>query len=124
MVAQMRVERLPRVLLRLKGLVVFAGAVVVYVDASCSIVAFVALFLAPDLSFLGYLAGPRSGSVVYNAVHTYVGPVALGVAGVLMDADVVVQVALIWIAHIGVDRALGFGLRYPTDSKDTHLDRV
>ena len=124
MVAQMRVERLPRVLLRLEGLVVFAGAVVLYVDASYSIVAFAALFLAPDLSFLGYLAGRRSGSVIYNAVHTYVGPVALGVAGVLTDTDVAVQVALIWIAHIGVDRALGFGLRYPTDSKDTHLDRV
>jgi hypothetical protein len=56
--------------------------------------------------------------------RTYVAPVALGAAGMLTETDVAVQLALIWIAHIGVDRALGFGLRYPTDSKNTHLDRV
>jgi hypothetical protein len=124
MVAQMGLERLPRVLLRLEGLAILAGAIVVYVDASYSIVAFVALFLAPDLSFVGFLAGPRTGSAVYNGAHTYVVPVALGAAGMLTETDVAVQLALIWIAHIGVDRALGFGLRYPTDSKNTHLDRV
>jgi hypothetical protein len=56
--------------------------------------------------------------------HTYAVPVAIGVVGVLADADVPVQVALIWITHIGVDRAIGYGLKYPTGFKDTHLQRV
>jgi hypothetical protein len=120
----MRLERLPRVLLRLEGLAVFAGAIAVYLDADYSVLALVLLFLAPDLSFLGYLAGPRTGAVAYNAVHTYVAPVALGAVGLVADGDVAVQVALIWIAHIGIDRLLGYGLKYPTEFKDTHLNRV
>lgn len=57
-------------------------------------------------------------------MHTYVPPVVLAVGGVLADADVPVQVGLIWITHIGVDRTVGYGLKYPTGFKDTHLQRV
>jgi hypothetical protein len=119
-----RLDRLPHLVLRLEGLFAFGAAIVFYVDADYSILALALLFLTPDLSFLGYLAGPRKGSIVYNAVHTYVVPIALGVVGFLGDHDVAVQVALIWIAHIGMDRALGYGLKYPTEFKDTHLHRV
>jgi hypothetical protein len=57
-------------------------------------------------------------------VHTYVGPIALGVAGIVGGYETAVQVALIWLTHIGVDRMLGYGLKYPTGFKDTHLQRV
>jgi uncharacterized protein DUF4260 len=120
----MGLDRLPHLLLRLEGLAAFAGAIAVYFHGDYSVLALVLLFLAPDLSFLGYLAGPRNGAVVYNAVHTYVVPIALGVAGLVGGGDVAVQVALIWIAHIGMDRLLGYGLKYPTEFKDTHLNRV
>jgi len=73
---------------------------------------------------LGYLGGPRIGALTYDVVHTYVGPLALGVAGVVGDTDIAIQVALIWAAHIGADRVLGYGLKYPTGFKDTHLQRV
>jgi hypothetical protein len=73
---------------------------------------------------LGYLAGPRVGALSYDLAHTYVGPVALAVIGILGGSDVAVQVALVWLAHIGVDRLLGYGLKYPTGFKDTHLQRV
>jgi hypothetical protein len=116
--------RVPRILLRLEGLIVFLGCIALYLDADYSIVALVLLFLVPDLSLLGYLAGPRVGSVSYNAVHTYVWPIALGAAGLLFDSDVPVQLALIWLAHIGVDRALGYGLKYPDALKGSHLQRV
>jgi Domain of unknown function (DUF4260) len=119
-----RLDRLPHLIVRLEGLFAFGGAIVLYLDADYSILALVLLILTPDLSFLGFLAGPRKGSIVYNAVHTYVVPIALGVAGLVGDHDVAVQVALIWIAHIGIDRALGYGLKYPTEFKDTHLHRV
>jgi hypothetical protein len=116
--------RLPRVLLRLEGLAVFIGAIAVYLDNDYSLLALVLLFLTPDISFLGYLAGPRTGSLVYDAVHTYVAPLTLGIAGVITESDVPMQVALIWSAHIGMDRALGYGLKYPTAFEDTHLNRV
>ena len=82
------------------------------------------LALAPDLSAVGYLAGPRVGAGSYNAADTYALPVILATAGWLAGAELAIQVGLIWIVHIGVDRALGYGLKYPTDFKDTHLQRV
>jgi hypothetical protein len=117
-------ERLPRLLLHAEGLVVFVAAIALYFDAGYGWLLLVLFALAPDLSMLGYLGGLRVGAFAYDLVHTYVGPVALGVIGVLGDADTAVQVALIWTAHIGADRLLGYGLKYPTGFKDTHLQRV
>jgi hypothetical protein len=116
--------RLPRFLLRLEGLTVLAGAVALYFEAGYGWVLLAVLALAPDLAMLAYLAGPRAGAASYDAVHTYAVPVALGVAGVVAGIDWAVQVALIWLAHIGADRALAYGLKYPTHFKDTHLQRV
>jgi hypothetical protein len=115
---------LPGRLLRLEGLALFVGALVVYFDQDFGWLLLVILILAPDLSFVGYLAGPRVGAWAYNAAHTTVGPIALAVVGVLTDTDRCVQLALIWLAHIGLDRLLGYGLKYPTAFKDTHLNRV
>jgi len=117
-------ERLPRRLLHLEGLVVLVAAVALYFDSGYGWLALVVLFLAPDLSILGYLGGPRLGALSYDVVHTYALPVALGAIGVLAGAETAIQLALIWLAHIGVDRALGYGLKYPTGFKDTHLQRV
>ena len=74
---------------------------------------------------LGYLAGPRAGAVAYDLVHTYVAPVLLG--GGRCDLETPTRrstLALIWLTHIGVDRAVGYGLKYPSGFKDTHLQRV
>jgi hypothetical protein len=118
------VNRLPSVLLRLEGLAVLVAALTLYFDGGYGWVLLVVLALAPDLSMLGYLAGPRVGAVTYDAVHTTLAPVALGAVGVVAGADLAVQLALIWFAHIGADRLLGYGLKYPTAFKDTHLQRV
>ena len=115
---------LPGRLLRLEGLALFVGALVVYFDQGFGWLLLVVLFLAPDLSFAGYLAGPRVGATAYNAVHTTVGPIALAIVGVLVDTDWCLQLALIWLGHIGIDRLLGYGLKYPTAFQDTHLSRV
>ena len=115
---------LPGRLLRLEGLALLVGSLVVYFHLDYGWLLLVVLFLAPDLSFAGYLAGPVAGSWVYNVAHTTVGPIALALVGVLADTDWCVQLALIWLAHIGIDRLLGYGLKYPTDFKDTHLQRV
>ena len=113
-----------RLALRLEGLVVGVGAIALYFDQGYSWIAFVLLLLAPDVGMLGYLAGPRVGAATYDLLHFEAFPVVLGLAGVLAGADVPIQLALIWLTHIGVDRALGYGLKYPTGFKDTHLQRV
>lgn len=114
----------PRVLLRVEGVVVLALAVLLYWVNGGSWVLFGALFLAPDLSMLGYLAGRRAGTGVYNAVHSYALPGVLAVGGLLGGSPVVVGVALVWFAHIGMDRAVGYGLKYPDGFEQTHLGRV
>jgi hypothetical protein len=117
-------ERLPRFLLGVEGLAVAVAAIALYADGDHPWLLFLLLILAPDLSFVGYLAGPRVGAASYNALHTSAPPIVLGLIGVLADAEGAVAVALIWLAHVGVDRTLGYGLKYPTAFKDTHLGRV
>ena len=117
-------DRLPHLLLRLEGLAVAAGAVVLYFHEDFGWILFVALILAPDLSFAAYVFGPKVGAIAYDAVHTEIFPVALGTVGVVADSSAATKIALIWLAHIGADRLLGYGLKYPTAFKDTHLSRV
>ena len=117
-------NRLPRTALHAEGLVVAVAAVTLYFHLGSPWWLLVVLALAPDLSMLGYLAGPMAGAIAYDLAHTYVAPVALGAIGVLADGELAVELALIWAAHIGVDRALGYGLKYPTGFHDTHLQRV
>ena len=116
--------RLPQLLLRLEGLAVAAAAVVLYFHEEFGWILFVALILAPDLSFAGLAFGPKVGAIVYDAVHTELFAVALGTVGVVADSSTATKIALIWLAHIGADRLLGYGLKYPTGFKDTHLSRV
>jgi hypothetical protein len=112
------------VLLRLEGVALLVGTIVVYFDQGYAWWLLIILALAPDLSMVGYLVGARVGAITYNAAHTSVFPVALGTAGVLAGSGVAIELALIWLAHIGADRALGYGMKYSTGFKDTHLQRV
>src|SRR5262249_33756306 len=116
--------RLPSILLRLEGAAVFGASIALYIHLDFSALAFVLLALAPDLSMLGWLAGPRVGAATYDAVHTEVLPIVIATLGVLTGASVLTEVGLIWLAHIGFDRMIGAGLKYPTRFDDTHLDRV
>jgi Domain of unknown function (DUF4260) len=118
------IDRLPRWLLRVEGLALFVAAVVLYFHFDYPWWLLLVLALAPDLAMVGYLAGARVGAAAYDAVHTTALPITLGLVGVLADSDLALQLALIWLAHIGADRALGYGLKYPTNFKDTHLQRV
>jgi hypothetical protein len=117
-------DRVPAVLLRLEGAAVLGAAIALYAHAGWSWLAFLLLFLAPDISLLAYVAGPRAGTVVYDLVHFAALPIGLGAAGVVSGSEVPVQVALIWLGHIGIDRALGYGLKYPAAFRDSHMQRV
>ena len=111
-------------LLRLEGLAVAAVSGVLFARTGASWWLFAAVWLLPDLSMLGYLAGPRWGARIYNAVHSYVTPGTLWLCSVALHSDVTVPYALIWINHIGVDRLLGYGLKYGTGFGFTHLGRL
>jgi hypothetical protein len=82
---------------------------------------FAVLFLAPDLSMLGFLAGAKVGATAYNLAHNYILPLALAGVATLTDHREALPYALIWIAHIGLDRALGYGLKYSSGFGHTHL---
>jgi len=113
-----------RTLLRLEGLTLFIGMTVLYAVWEGSWWVYAILFLAPDLSFLGYLAGPRLGAIVYNTAHSYMAPMTLMVTGFAVESPLVLSIAMIWLAHIGIDRALGYGLKYNVGFGFTHLGRI
>jgi hypothetical protein len=113
-----------RLLLHLEGLAIAVGAIVLFAEVDASWWIFVALILAPDVAFVAYAAGPQAGAAAYNLTHNLILPIALGTTAVLADSDPTTAVALTWLAHIGVDRLLGYGLKYPTAFKDMHMQRV
>ncbi|UCI07517.1 DUF4260 domain-containing protein [Mesorhizobium sp. B1-1-8] len=110
--------------IRLEWLAATVAAVVFYAATGVSWWLFALLILAPDLSMLGYLAGPRVGAIAYNAFHTLIFSLALLLAGSPLASSTTTAVALIWLAHIAIDRALGYGLKLSTGFQDTHLGRI
>ena len=115
--------------LRFEGLAALVTATLLYGHFGLNWFWFGVLFLAPDLSMIGYLAGNRIGALAYNLGHTYV------LAGVVLGAGLLaglmgsprlalLGVGLIWCAHIGFDRALGYGLKSPEGFRFTHLGKI
>ena len=114
----------PGILLRTEGALVFALSLIFYQSLGARGWVFIVAFLWPDLFMVGYLISVRLGSQLYNLVHTSILPFALVGVSYYKQSNALMSFALIWLAHIGLDRALGFGLKYPTFFKDTHLQRV
>lgn len=109
---------------RLEWAAIAVAALAFYAMAGVSWWLFAVLILAPDLSMLGYLAGPRVGAIAYNALHILIVPVLLALAGNLSGNAMATAIALIWIIHIAIDRALGYGLKLSSGFQDTHLGRI
>lgn len=115
---------IPRILLHLEGLAVFVLSLLVYSNLGASWPQFALLFLTPDLFMLGYLVNKRIGAVCYNFAHTYVVALAMAATGHFSGNSFVLALGVIVCAHIGFDRMIGFGLKYPADFKETHLQKV
>jgi len=109
--------------LQCEGAFALAVCAVLYGRAGGKWWAFAVFFFAPDIAMAGYLAGSRFGAYAYNSVHSYVGPALLGLIS-LGRFRFGVCAALLWAAHIGFDRMLGYGLKYPTGFGDTHLGKI
>ena len=113
-----------RALLRLEALALFLGAIALYVHSGAGWKLFAIFILVPDISMVFYVAGPRIGAAAYNTAHSTLGPIALAAASFFVPQPLLLPIALIWAAHVGIDRALGYGLKYPTAFRDTHLGRI
>jgi hypothetical protein len=109
------------VLLRAEALLELVLAVWVYRHFGGVWPVFAALFLVPDLSMVGYFVNRRVGARVYNLGHTYMAPALLALLGFTLAAPLLYSLALIWAAHIGFDRVIGYGLKYPAAFVATHL---
>jgi hypothetical protein len=115
---------MPRIFLHLEGAAILILAIALYANMGFSWWAFALFLLAPDLAFVFYPISPRLGSIVYNLVHTYAFPLALGVFSFTSGSDLGIQVTLIWLAHIGMDRLFGYGFKYMGEAKATHFSNI
>lgn len=116
---------MPKLLLHTEGLALLFTSTFAYFYFEGSIWMYVILLLAPDIGILGYASkNNKVGSYIYNAFHTYSLPVALGAFTLFFGPKMIVFISLIWIAHIGMDRLFGYGLKYEEHFKDTHLQRL
>jgi hypothetical protein len=116
---------LPLRILRSEGVVLLAAALGAYfagLDEPWWVVPL--LLLAPDLFMAGYAKSHRTGAWLYNVAHSYPAPAVLGALSLVAGSSFGQGIALVWFAHIGMDRALGYGLKYETDFRDTHLGRI
>jgi hypothetical protein len=116
---------LPLRILRSEGLVLFAVSLAAYFTALDEPLWLVPLLLfAPDLFMVGYARSTRTGAALYNFAHSYPAPALLGVVAVASSNHLWEAVALVWFAHIGMDRALGYGLKYDGSFQQTHLGHI
>lgn len=111
-------------LLHIEGLVVLIVCLYFYGANEFNWWMFLVLILAPDISMLGYLINKKVGAIIYNLFHTYIIPLCIVIVGMYMQNELALALGIIWTAHIGMDRTIGYGLKYPCDFKSTHLQRV
>jgi hypothetical protein len=114
----------PSALLHLEEALLLILTLFAYQHLHDSWILFAVLFLTPDLFMLGYLANVRLGATTYNLAHTLTFPLALLLTSYILHWHLSTALALIWTAHIAFDRLLGYGLKYPTFFKDTHLQHI
>ena len=113
-----------RAWLRLEGAAAFVAGIALFGATGGNWLFIVPLLLLPDISAAGYLAGPRIGAFTYNLVHNWLPGIAVLLAGLWLDSPAVLIAASILIAHVGMDRAVGYGLKLPGSFHDTHLGRM
>lgn len=115
---------LPNALLRVEALALLIGGILMFARTGGAWWVFLVFLFVPDLSAIPYVINLRVGAISYNLVHTYTIPCVILIAALSSENTVFIQIAAIWLAHIGMDRAIGYGLKYASGFKDTHMQRV
>jgi hypothetical protein len=109
---------------RLEGLAIFFIATFVFFQSDFSWLAYILLLFAFDISMIGYVVNTRVGAYVYNFGHSFIVPALLVAAYTLTDSRLALGLACLWFAHIGIDRALGYGLKFTSGFQHTHLGKI
>ncbi|HEX8932106.1 MAG TPA: DUF4260 domain-containing protein [Patescibacteria group bacterium] len=113
-----------KVLLKIEGLIFLLLSLYFYNTLHGNWLIFALLLFTPDIFMLGYLINKKLGATIYNLGHTYVTSVVILLLGLFMHNNNLTLGSLIISAHIGMDRSLGYGLKYSTSFKDTHLQKA
>lgn len=111
-------------IIRMENLLALMVCLCLYAQCDFSWLVFICAFFIPDISMFGYLINAKVGSRMYNLCHTYIWALVLGMFGLLSGRAIFIQVCLIWIAHISMDRVLGYGLKYAAGFKETTLQKI
>jgi hypothetical protein len=111
-------------ILRAESLALFVAGVLLYLQLSGNALWLLPLLLVPDISMIGYAGGPRLGAITYNLAHNLVAALVVLAIGWFAAIAPLALAGAILVAHVGMDRTLGYGLKLPTDFKDTHLGRI
>ncbi|MCI0583467.1 MAG: DUF4260 domain-containing protein [Chloroflexi bacterium] len=110
--------------LRAEGVVAFIGGIALWLILDQPWPLFVVLLFVPDVSMLGYVSGPHAGAIAYNVAHNWATAGGLLLLGFVAEVGALILAGTVLLAHVGIDRALGYGLKYPTSFQDTHLGRI
>jgi len=113
-----------RTWLRLEGVAALIAGIAIFGRLGGDWPWFVPAILLVDVSMVGYLGGPRVGAIIYNLAHQWAVALVLLGAGLALNLPILALVGAVVVAHVGMDRALGYGLKLPTDFRDTHLGRI
>ncbi len=111
-------------LIRIEGLVVLALGTFLYFSNGYNWVIFLLLLMLPDVFMIGYAFSKKTGAYLYNFSHTFITPLLVLLLGMAFSVDFLMMIGFIWMVHIGMDRMMGYGLKYVTDFKDTHIQRI
>ena len=114
----------PKMWLRAEGVAALAAGAGLYLHLGGAPIALIPLLFAVDISMVGYLGGPRPGAMIYNLAHNWATGVAVLALAWWLGSPAIGLAGAILVAHTGMDRALGYGLKYPTAFADTHLGRL
>jgi hypothetical protein len=113
-----------RVWLRIEGAAALVAGIALYLHEGGQVLWLIPLLLAVDVSMAGYLAGPRLGAICYNLAHNWATGLAVLGSGVALGSMPLLLAGAVLVAHVGFDRLAGYGLKYPTAFRDTHLGRL
>ncbi|KAF2427820.1 hypothetical protein EJ08DRAFT_680776 [Tothia fuscella] len=114
----------PKLLLRVEGACIFGSTIWAYSRYNQSWWTFAGLLFLPDLGMAGYIANSTAGAAIYNSFHTETPPILMLCAALAKNDNELAGLALCWLAHIEMDRMLGYGLKYGTGFGHTHLSVI
>lgn len=113
-----------RLMLNIEGLAVAVFSVLAFFYLGGVWWIFVVGFFAIDVSMIGYVWNNKIGAFVYNFFHIYPWSLVLIFLGMFMGELIYTQLGFVWMFHIGLDRAVGYGLKYSKGFNETHLKRL